>query len=119
MRSFGWFIIGYMVVGVILNYAITFTLIGIAFVKDKRRRDKQLKEDEKPNNEYPTDGECVTAIDEVFDEARDRAEYMFEPGNPKRALIKAWIVGTLILWPVTIPNGIIQVWNAIKSADDE
>ena len=117
MRSLGWFIIGYMVTGVIVNYAITFILYGIALVKDKRRKDKELK-DEKPNDEFPTDGECTTAVHQEFEEAIDQAEMMYDPGNPKRATIKAWVIGTLILWPVTIPTGFIRLWNAIKNAED-
>ena len=117
MGSFGWFILGYMVTGIIVNYVSTWTMIGIAVLKTWLDRRKKIKAGEITKN-APTDMKYAEAMSDTFEDAADDAEAMFDPGNRKRAIIKAWIIGTLILWPITVFHGIQVIWNAMKNAED-
>ena len=114
--NIGWFIIGYMVTGVIVSYLSTFIVMAIGFIKDYKRFKKRVgKEGVKTgvpmgNN----DMRCVDAINDTFSEAADAAEVIFDPGEPKRAIIKAWIIVNCILWPYSVPLGAVKLLEKYK-----
>ena len=117
MRSLGWFILGYMATGVIISYLSTYVILGIVVIKTWIERRRKLKAKE-ITEDVPVDVKYMAAIGGAIDDAAEQSEAAFDPGNPKRAMIKAWVWGNLIAWPVAVPIGIKTMWNAIKEAEN-
>lgn len=113
MGTIGWLILGYLALGVIMT-AVSGIVITIAAVgKDLHETIKNGETDENA----PDVTRRLEACGRLADFCQDRCESKYDPGNPRRAAIIAYIRGVLI-WPVSVPYGLIAFWNQIKDAEN-
>ena len=103
----GWFILIYLAVGRIIDMASSFTLAFIAQYRDEKRK-KTVSEIQWKIEESSSD-----RLRETIADAKDKADIMFPSKDHSTSVFKLFIFGW-ILWPITVPLGINEIWNNMK-----
>ena len=117
MGSIGWLLLGYWVLGMIVNSVSTILLIFIAAYKDCKETKKKHEAGELKESD-PDVIKRLEAFDEMMDETSEAAEVRFDPGNPARAKFKLWLIG-IATWPVSVPTGWVAIWKRMKETEQE
>ena len=92
MGRIGWFILGYLVLGYVLDVILTLVIVAL-----KKYKDSKEKTDENMNE---LDDRLA-----IVDEAAE----MENPEYPGAAWFKYWLIGRLT-WPVSLPVGLYYLY---------